>query len=152
MKSFFVPRVYKSSQGCHYPMVEPSIRKPLPYGSIFACFPENPKVLVRGGPFIFNIWVPSWRRPHPPHWVKNLWCRASISSPLQDACLEVRFLLKNPKVCVGGCTKQHDPGALWPPPRPPRLGVHFSKNRPKYKRKRCTLQFKILKPGGSGRA
>ena len=80
MKSFFDPRVLKSSQGCHYPMVEPSIRKPLPYGSIFACFPENPKVLVRGGPFIFNIWVPSCRGPHPPHWVKNLWCRASNSS------------------------------------------------------------------------
>ena len=27
MKSFFDPRVLKSSQGCHYPMVEPSIRK-----------------------------------------------------------------------------------------------------------------------------
>ena len=26
MKSFLVPRVLKSSQGCHYPMVEPSIR------------------------------------------------------------------------------------------------------------------------------
>ena len=96
--------------------------------------------------FIFTIWVPSWLGPHPPHWVKNLWCRASISSPL-EACLEVRFLLKNPKVCVGGCPKQHDPGALWPPPRPPRWGGHFSKNRPIYKRKRCTLQFKILKPG-----
>ena len=31
-------------------------------------------------------------------------------------------LNKNPKVCVGGPPKQHDPGALWPPPRPPRLG------------------------------
>jgi len=40
--------------------------------------------------FIFTIWVPSWLGPHPPHWVKNLWCRASISSPL-DASLEVRF-------------------------------------------------------------
>ena len=90
MKSFLVPRVLKSSQGCHYPMVEPSIRKQLPYGSIFACFPENPKVFVSRGAFIFNIWVPSWRGPHPPHWVKNLWCRASISVPL-GACLEVRF-------------------------------------------------------------
>ena len=29
MKSFFDPRVLKSSQGCHYPMVEPSIKSPL---------------------------------------------------------------------------------------------------------------------------